>query len=205
MLYPASIQKLIELLSSWPSVGPKTAERYALFLLKQPQGYLSDLSRALEGVKQGLVICQHCRRITDQSPCSICSSNQRDPHLLCVVAETKDLLAIENTGRFKGLYHVLGGVINSVRHTAPSEGGLKKLVEKISSGQITEVVLALNPDIDGETTCLYLSRLLSKFPVRLTRLARGLPTGANLEYADENTLAHAFHNRKDYQSTWESF
>lgn len=198
MRYPESIQKLIGLLAHLPSVGPKTAERYVLYLLKQPQSLLEELAQATVGLKRGLTVCSNCRRISDTSPCSICQDQKRDHSVVCVVAETKDLLALENTGRYNGLYHVLGGVINTVKQTAPSEQNIAKLTERLTAGAVKEVILALNPDLEGETTCLYLARLLNRFPVKLTKLARGLPTGSSLDYADDATLTQALNNRRDY-------
>ena len=198
MTYPESIRKLISQLSHWPSVGPKTAERFALYLLRQPQEQLNELAKTIAEVKQGLTVCRECCRLTDRTPCSICADSQRDRQTLCIVAESKDLLAIENTGRYRGLYHVLGGVINTVHNTRPGDYNLKSLTSRLDKEPVLEIILALNPDLEGETTALYLKKLLTDRHLRITRLARGLPTGASLDYADDLTIGHAFINRQQY-------
>jgi recombination protein RecR len=199
MQYPESIRRLIDQLATWPSVGPKTAERFALSLLRQPQEQLNDLAKAIAELKHGLTVCRTCCRLTDRNPCTICQDQQRQRQQLCIVAESKDLLAIENTGRYRGLYHVLGGVMSTVHRTRPGDYNLKSLLARLDQEPIQEIILALNPDIDGETTALYLKRLLANRPVSITRLARGLPNGASLDYADDLTIGHAFQNRQNYQ------
>ncbi|MEI6378705.1 MAG: recombination mediator RecR [Candidatus Falkowbacteria bacterium] len=196
MTYPESIRNLINQLTHWPAVGPKTAERFALYLLRQPQEQLNELARAIAEVKHGLTVCRVCCRLTDSTPCSICRDAQRERQTLCIVAESKDLLAIENTGRYHGLYHVLGGVINTVHNTRPGDYNLKSLIARLDKEPILEIILALNPDLEGETTALYLQKILTGRELRLTKLARGLPTGASLDYADDLTIGHAFTNRQ---------
>lgn len=200
MRYPQSIQKLIELLTRWPSVGPKTAERFVLSLLNKDQLYLNDLANAITNLKSDLTICSACHSIASASPCHICSDKRRDQSNLCIVAETKDVLAIENTNQYHGLYHVLGGTLNTIKDINPADLNISSLTHKISSNQIKEIILALNPDLEGETTCLYLQRILSASNIRITRLARGLAQGSSIDYADELTLSHALQYRREFKN-----
>lgn len=199
MQYPESIKKLISELAHWPSIGPKTAERFALYLLRQPQEQLNILAKAISEIKHGLTVCRQCCRLADSTPCSICRNQERARDTLCIVAESKDLMAIENTGHYHGQFHVLGGVINTIHNTRPGDYNIKSLLTRLDKEPIKEVILALNPDMEGETTCLYLLKLLSGRDLQITRLARGLPTGASIDYADELTISHAMKNRQNYQ------
>ena len=200
MQYPAVINRLINLLAQWPTVGPKTAERFALFLLRADQSYLDELAAAISQLKKDLTTCQVCYRLAEHSPCRLCADARRNRRQLCLVAETKDLLAVENSHAYQGLYFVLGGVISASRGLGPTDLRVKELSAYLKNNRPEEIILALNPDVDGETTALYLARLLAAYPCRLTRLARGLPSGASLDYADELTISQALVNRRQYQN-----
>lgn len=191
MQYPPSIKKLISLLGYLPSVGPKTAERYALFLLKQSPEFLNNLTTTLKELRSSVVYCSKCFCLSASDPCAICADPKRYHNVICVVAETKDMLAIESSQAYFGVYHVLGGTISAINNRGPQNLQINPLLTLAGSGQIQEIVLALNPDLEGESTCLYLKNLLSGTGVKISRLARGLPSGASLDYADELTIAHA--------------
>jgi len=196
MRYPAAIQSLIEKLSEFPSVGPKTAERYAFYLLGRDQEKLDKLSEAIKELKDKTVVCRSCLNISETSPCHICSDNNRKNGSLCIVENTQDLSAIESTRQFSGRYFVLGGLISTIRETRPEDINIGRLVKKIQEEEIKEIILALNFTLEGETTSMYLAKLLQG-KARITRLAKGLPAGSDLEYADEITLASAFKNRSE--------
>lgn len=193
MKFPASIQKLIELFAQLPTVGPKTAERYVFYLLKQSPAKLQELADSIIALPQQITTCQQCLAITASNPCYICADQQRKNGQICIVADTRDMLAIEETGQFYGLYHVLGTVINTINNATPDELKLDKLIERIEQASIKEIIIALDPDLAGETTSLYLTKLLKQYNLDLiiTRIAKGLPTGASVEYADQTTLGNA--------------
>lgn len=191
MQYPPAIKKLITLLSNLPSVGPKTAERYALFLLRQSPDFLNNLNLTLKELQSSVVYCSKCFCLSATNPCSICADTKRYHNVICVVAETKDMIAIESSQAYFGVYHILGGTISAINSRGPDKLQINPLLDKARSGQIQEIVLALNPDLEGESTCLYLKNLLAGTGVKISRLARGLPNGASLDYADELTIAHA--------------
>jgi len=197
MRYPAPLQNLIDHLSKLPTVGPKTAERFAFFLLRQNPAFVNSLAQSLLQLQSNLSLCQHCYTITSASPCHICSDTKRLQNILCVVADTKDLIAIENSGQFKGRYHVLNGTISALNSPSSHNLTIKQLLLRLKHESIDELIIALNPDLEGETTALYLAKLLADSHVRLTRLARGLPAGASLDYADPMTLAHALNFRRN--------
>lgn len=195
MSFPRSIQSLIQHLSALPGIGPKTAERLVFYLLKQDKDVLTSLGYALLQARDKIQPCQNCGQISDDSLCSICSDKTRQSEIICVVAETADILTLEKTKEFNGFYHVLGGNLDPTEGLTADKLNIKKLEERIKSKNIKEVVLALNPTIEGETTSLYLAKLLRKYGVKITKLARGLPQGSDLEYADEITLSNAFRGR----------
>ena len=195
MRYPKPIQNLINELSKLPSVGPKTAERYVFYLLKQPNADLKKFAQTIADLKDSIIICQSCHSVAEKSPCEICANPHRDKNLLCVVANTRDMAAIESTKEFFGHYHVLGGVLNTIEGVGPDSLKIDTLKAKIRQNQVKEVILALNPTIEGETTSLYLIKLLTPYKIKITRLARGLSAGADLEYADEMTLGNALKYR----------
>jgi recombination protein RecR len=197
MKYPRSILNLINYFSKLPTVGPKTAERYVFYLLKMPPEELQAFAQAVAELKENILVCKNCLAISETDPCSICSDQKRNNQKICVVSNTRDMISIEATGEFDGIYHVLGGVLATIKGVKPENLNIKKLVEKAGKQQSAEILLALNPNLEGETTCLYLSKLLKKPNIKITRLAKGLPTGADLEYADELTLANALKYRNE--------
>lgn len=194
---PRSLENLIREFTKLPGVGPKTAERLVYFLLKQPKETLTDLADALNHVKDEVVTCNLCYRLAEQNPCPICQDKNRDKTLLCVVAESQNIAVLEKTHVFSGLYHVLGGVISPLEGVTPDQLKIKQLESRLKSNGVKEVILALNPDLEGETTSLYLAKLLKPLNIKVTRLARGLPMGADLEYADEVTLENAILGRRE--------
>jgi recombination protein RecR len=194
MKYPRAIQSLIEKLSDFPSVGPKTAERYVFYLLKQPPEKLKNLAAALGELQEKTTICHNCQVIAESDPCSLCVDPGRRADVLCVVENTQDLLAIEATKQFDGRYFVLGGLINTISDIKPDDLNISLLAKRVKAEKITEIILALNFTLEGETTALYLNKIL-KNHLKITRLAKGLPAGSDLEYADELTLGSALKNR----------
>ncbi|MFA6588080.1 MAG: recombination mediator RecR [Patescibacteria group bacterium] len=197
-LYADSLQNLIDLLNRLPGIGPKSAERLAFYLVKIRDDDRQQLIKALASVKDGIKQCAFCGQWNSNSPCKICKDEKRDHAMLCVVAETQDLVAVERTNEFHGVYHVLGGTLNPITGITAEDLNIKSLVAKLqkTKPQIKEVIFALNPDVEGETTILYLTKTLRPLNVKLSRLARGLPLGADLEYADEVTLGDALKGRK---------
>jgi len=188
---------LIEELVRLPGIGPKTAQRLALHLLKVPRDQAAALAQAVVALKDRTRLCARCFNITEEGLCEICRDARRDVRLLCVVEEVNDLLAIEKSKEYRGLYHVLGGSLSPLEGRGPDQIRGKELVERLESGGVTEVILATNPNVEGEATALYLVRLLKPFQVKITRIARGLPMGGDLEYADEVTLARALEGRRE--------
>ncbi|MBU1131498.1 recombination mediator RecR [Patescibacteria group bacterium] len=196
-MLPNSIQKLIDQFNKLPGIGPKTAERLAFWLLKNPQSELEEFADSIAQAKKDLVICSVCQNISYHDPCDICHDSARDKKTICVVAETHDLQAIERTGEFQGTYHILGGVLNPLEGATPDKLNIDSLINRIRNNGIKEVILGLNPDMEGESTALYLLKLLKPLTVKVTKLARGLPTGSDIEYADEVTLGSALNNRRE--------
>ncbi len=200
MKYPKPIQNLIDKLSRLPSVGPKTAERYVFYLLNRDRKELNELAQAINELKEKTVVCRTCFQIAESNPCPICSDNKRDQRQICIVADTKALAVIEATGHYNGYYQVLGGELDPVKGVKPERLNIKPLLERLKKSGANEVILALNPTIEGETTSMYLSKLLKdqfKGKLRITRIARGLPMGADLEYADEITIGNALKYRNE--------
>ena len=197
MRYPLSIQNLINCFSQLPTVGPKTAERYVFYLLKQNPEFLQRFAQNLAELKEKTTICQTCLSIAESNPCSICSDLKRDKSTICVILGTRDMLTIEATMQYNGVYHILGGVINTIEGIKPEQLNIKQLLNKIKQNNIKEIILALNPDLEGETTSLYLAKLLKPHKIKISRLAKGLPMGADLEYADEITLTNALKYRSN--------
>jgi recombination protein RecR len=199
MKYPVSIQNLIEHFTKLPTVGRKTAERYVFNLLKKDAEELQSFAQAIAELKEKTTVCRNCLAIAETDPCPICRDQKRDKTKLMVLADTRDLLAIESINEFNGRYHVLGGTLNALEGIKPEQLSIGRLLDKIKepNSHIGEVILATNPNIEGETTALYLTKLLKPFKVKITRLAKGLPTGADLEYADEMTLSNALKYRNE--------
>lgn len=191
------IQRLIDALVRLPGIGPKTASRLAFYLLRSPADQVQELAAALGELKASIVYCRRCQNLTLANPCAICTDVHRDAHLICVVEEPLDVVAIERTGVYKGLYHVLHGVINPVEGIGPDDLRITSLLDRVKTEAPTEIIVATNPTLEGEATAMYLSRLLRPAGVRITRLARGLPVGGDLEYADEITLSRALEGRRD--------
>ncbi len=194
MRYPAPLQRLIDNLSKLPSVGPKTAERYAFFLLKQDKNYLNELGTEIQEIQKNIITCHSCLSISETDPCLICNGANRDNTTICVVENSQDLALIEATNQFKGKYFVLGGLINAINGIGPENLPIKKLLSRIERDGVKEIILALNFTLEGETTAMYLNKIL-KDKIKISRLAKGLPSGSNLEYVDDITLASAFKNR----------
>ena len=191
------VSRLIEELGKLPGIGPKSAARLTYYLLRIPEAEARALAEAIIAVKEKTVLCSSCQNITDSNPCAVCASKERDHSIICVVKEPLDILALERTGRYRGLYHVLHGVLSPMDGIGPDDLKIKELLQRLKAGSVNEVILATNPNLEGEATAMYLQRLLSPFGVRLTRLARGLPVGGDLEYADEVTLTHALEGRQE--------
>jgi len=191
------VSRLIEEFNKLPGIGPKSAARLTYYLLRMPREEVLALAEAIIAVKEKTVLCSLCQNITDSNPCAICSSKERDHSIICVVKEPLDILALERTGQYKGLYHVLHGVISPMDGIGPDDLKIKELLHRLKSDSVKEVILATNPNLEGEATAMYLHRLLSPLGIRVTRLARGLPVGGDLEYADEVTLTHALEGRQE--------
>jgi recombination protein RecR len=196
---PAPVQNLIGAFERLPGIGPKTASRLTFYLLRGSEDVPRQLAEALQALKSATDLCPQCFNITlaDQGLCDICSDPKRQPASLCVVEEPLDVLVLEQTGGFTGLYHVLHGVISPIEGIGPDDLRIHPLIERVKGGQIKEVILATNPSMEGDATALYLKQQLLPFGVRLTRLARGLPMGGDLEYADQNTLLRALAGRQE--------
>lgn len=191
------IDDLTNELARLPGIGRKTALRLAFHLLKAPPEEAQRLSRAITAVRERIRACDRCGNLTEESPCAICQSTRRDTATVCVVEEASDIMAIERTGEYRGLYHVLGGRLSPLDGIGPAELSVAPLLERLRGGEVREVVLATNPSVEGEATALYLHKLLAPLGVRVTRIARGLPVGGDLEYADGVTIAEALHGRRE--------
>ena len=197
MLYPASVTNLIATLSRLPGIGPKTAQRLALHLLSQPREELVQLAKTMLAAKDRVVYCSVCGQLTETDPCAICSDPGRDAAMICAVEEPQDVVLIERTKEFRGLYHVLGGALSPLEGIGPEDLRLKELLARIQNGAVRELIVATNPNVEGDATALYLARLIKPLGVKVTRLARGLPVGGDLEYADEITLGKAMAGRSE--------
>lgn len=196
-MYDGPVQDLIDELGRLPGVGPKSAQRIAFWLLKQPQADIERLATVLMTVKEHTRMCSVCFNVTDEQTCRICRDPRRDRSLICVVEESKDVVAIERTREFHGLYHVLGGSISPIDGRGPGDLRIAELVRRLSDPAVEEVILATNPNLEGEATATYISRLLADTPgIRVSKLASGLPVGGDLEYADDVTLGRAFNGRR---------
>ena len=195
--YPEPVARLIEALQKLPGIGPKTAQRLTFFLLKRPPEEVTALSEALVRVKAQIVNCSVCFNVTEEDPCRICTDSARDPKSLCVVEEPNDLLALERTGQFRGRYHVLLGALSPLDGIGPEDLRVRELLARLEPQPVDEVILATNPNVEGEATAIYLAKLLKPLVGRVTRIARGLPVGGDIEYADEVTLGKALEGRKE--------
>jgi recombination protein RecR len=194
---PDAVSRLIDEFSRMPGIGPKTASRLTYYLLRAPVEQVQSLGDAVLELRQRIHFCSRCFNITEADPCPVCSDVRRERHNICVVEEPLDVLAIERTGEYRGLYHVLHGAISPVEGIGPEDLRITELVERVKEAPITEVILATNPSLEGEATAMYVRRQLVALNVRITRLARGLPMGGDLEYADAITLARALEGRQE--------
>ena len=188
------LSKLIAHFEKFPGIGPRTAQRLALFILKQPESSIKDFSNALLEAHSNVGHCKKCFNLTSEEECEICRNTERNQKIICVVAETKDLLALERAREFKGVYHVIGGLISPMDSIGPELLEIRSLIERVSKSEIDEIILALTPSVEGDTTSLYIGKLLTPF-TKVTRIAYGLPMGSELEYVDEVTLARALEGR----------
>lgn len=199
MLLPEPIQKLINALERLPGIGPKSASRLAFFLLRAPEDVAQELSEALSGLKEKVGFCQECFNITEAGRplCEVCENPKRDPSLICVVEEALDVVALERVGAYNGKYHVLHGVLSPIEGLGPEDIKVAPLLDRVARGGVREVILATNPSMEGDATALYLRQQLQAYGVQVTRLARGLPVGGDLEYADQNTILRALSGRQE--------
>ncbi|MBR8831882.1 MAG: recombination mediator RecR [Chlorogloea purpurea SAG 13.99] len=195
-MYTAPLARLIEQLQNLPGVGPKTAQRLALHILKQPENQVQALAKAIVEAKKQVGLCSVCFHLSAESVCEICRNQNRDNQSICVVADSRDVIALEKTREYGGKYHVLGGVISPMDGISPEQLNINPLVKRVSQQSVKEVILAISPSVEGETTTLYVGRLLKPF-TKVTRIAFGLPMGGDLEYADEVTLARALEGRRE--------
>lgn len=192
------IARVVDELARLPGIGPKTAQRLTYHLLRSPEDQAVALAEAILELKKNVVLCSECFNITEQSPCEICADPDRDGTSICVVEEPLDVVAIERTGQYKGRYHVLHGALSPIEGIGPEELKVQELKQRIQSGTVEEIILATNPNLEGDATAMYLTRLVQPLGVSVTRLARGLPVGGDLEYADEITLGNALAGRSKF-------
>lgn len=195
--YPEPIERLIEAFSGLPGIGPKTAQRLAFFVLSSPQSYVDLLGSAVLDVKDKIKLCSICGNYTDRDTCSVCRSEMRSQDVICVVENPKDVLALEKTNEYKGLYHVLHGAISPVDGISPEQLTIRELLKRLEKGHVKEIIIATNSTIEGDTTALYLSRLMVPLGIKVTRIAQGIPVGGDIDYADEITLSKAFLGRRE--------
>ena len=197
MEYTKPLANLVEYFQKFPGIGPKSAQRMAFFLLKMPLSEVEKFAQCMIDAKKNTKTCEICFNLSSTSPCEICSATSRDKSTICVVAETKDLIAVEKTNEYKGLYHVLQGLISPMDGIGADDIRIKELLSRLTDDRIKEVILALSPSVEGEATSLYLSKLIKPFGIKISRIAFGLPVGADLEYADEVTLSKAMEGRRE--------
>ena len=190
--------RLVEEFHKLPGIGPKTAQRLAYYLIRMPEEQARALGEAIISVKERVVLCSQCYNITESDPCAVCSDPGRDRSLICVVEEALEVLALERTHTYRGLYHVLHGVISPINGIGPEDLKIQPLLGRLKSGEIQEIILATNPNLEGEATSMYIHRLISPLVLKVTHLARGLPVGGDLEYADEVTLGQAVEGRQEF-------
>ncbi len=195
--FPAALERLTEQFAKLPGIGGKTAQRLAFHLLSLPQEEAQEFAETILEAKRTVHLCPMCQNLTDQDICPICDDETRDHGLICVVADPKDVVAMERAREFRGVYHVLHGVISPLNHVGPDDIRVRELLERVGKGGVREIIMATNPDTEGEATAMYISRLLRPLEVRVTRLAYGIPVGGQLEYADEVTLLRALEGRQD--------
>lgn len=195
--FPPALENLVEHFAKLPGIGRKTAQRLAFYVLSLPQEEADAFAQSITRAKTAIHCCPVCQNLTEgEGPCAVCASPKRDHSLICVVADPKDVVAMERSREYHGLYHVLHGVISPMNHVGPDDLHIKSLVERVAAGGVEEVIMATNPDTEGEATAMYLARLLKPFQVRVSRLAYGIPVGSHLEYADDATLMRALEGRQ---------
>ena len=195
--FPAPLEKLVEQFARLPGIGGKSAQRLAFYVLSLPESEAQEFADAIVQAKHSVTLCPVCRNLTSGGLCPICSSPKRDEGITCVVADPRDVIAIERSREFTGHYHVLHGVLSPMNHVGPDDLEIKPLLDRVAKGGITEVIMATNPDTEGEATALYIARLLRPFGVKVTRLAYGIPVGGHLEFADDATLMRALEGRRE--------
>lgn len=195
--FPVPLEKLVEQFARLPGIGGKSAQRLAFHVLSLTEAEAQEFADAIVSAKKNVTCCPVCQNLTAGGLCSICASPKRDSSTVCVVADPRDVMAIERSREYNGLYHVLHGVISPMNHVGPDDLEIKSLLERVSKGDISEIIMATNPDTEGEATAMYLARLLKPFDVRVTRLAYGIPVGGHLEFADDATLIRALEGRRD--------
>ncbi len=196
--FPAALERLAEQFARLPGIGSKTAQRLAFFVLGLPEEQAQAFADAIVDAKRTVKTCPVCQNLTDQALCPICADDRRDHSTICVVAEPRDVIAMERAREYRGVYHVLHGVISPLGHVGPDDLRIRELLSRVQEGGVREVIMATNPDTEGEATAMYLSRLLRPLDVRVTRLAYGIPVGSQLEYADEVTLLRALEGRQEF-------
>ncbi len=197
MYFTPPLAKLIEEFQRFPGVGPKSAQRMAFFVLSMNPDSVKELAHAIVDAKEHVKNCSRCFHLSAEDPCEICTSEKRDKHLMCVVAESRDVIALERTREYKGSYHVLTGLISPLDGKGPDQLSIRELINRVHEDSVSEVILAINPTIEGDATVLYLTRILKPLGCRVTRIAFGLPVGADLEYADDVTLTRAMEGRRE--------
>ncbi len=196
-LLPPSFEALIDAFASLPGVGKKSAQRLAFHMLSLPEGEAEAFAAAITEARENVHTCPICQNLTDSELCPVCKNERRDRSVICVVAEPKDVMSIERSREYNGSYHVLHGVLSPMNHVGPDDIRIASLVKRVADGGVEEIIMATNPDTEGDTTAMYISRLLKPFDVRITRLAYGIPVGSNLEFTDDATLLRALEGRRE--------
>lgn len=197
MPLPNPIQNLIAQFNKLPGIGQKTAERFVFYLLKQPKAEINEFTQALNGLRDNIKVCTECYDFSEKSPCLICADPRRDKSIVCVVSQSVDILALEKTSEYSGVYHVLNGLINQIEGIGPEKLRVAELLNRLKKNGVKEIILALDATMEGETTAMYLIKELKPLKIKITRLARGLPMGSDIEYADEITLSSALKGRRE--------
>lgn len=195
---PPSLSRLINELSKLPGIGPKSAQRLAFYLLKKDNVEIMTLSESVKDIRKDINFCDECHNMAEQNPCSVCADSSRNHQLICVVEEPLDALALDRTGSFKGVFHVLGGVLSPIDGIGAEQLQIASLIDRVHKLNVQEIIVATNPTLEGETTAMHIAKLLKDSPVKITRIARGLPMGGDLEYADEVTLSRALEGRREF-------
>ena len=195
---PTSVENLISEFAKLPGIGYKSAQRVVFYLIKASKEDIKDFSAALDKIKTEVKFCSTCQNLTEENPCPLCNDNRRDKAKLCVVEKPLDVVALEDTHNFDGLYHVLHGAISPINGVGPEDIKIKELLQRVKDNGVEEIILATNPNLEGEATAMYISKLIKPLNIKITRIARGLPTGSDLEYADQETLSNALKGRKEF-------